>query len=181
MKANQFSYPFIGFIVLMCGCDKIIYSERTVYSDGFSERNFERVKLGMSIQEVEMLLGKPLDVVTQQYCETWSYCPETTEAFSGNATNKLEFDLFGKIGHLSFSSSGTVFNVSGNYLVGDFTGKEKDQVLASLGKPTKIKIEDYRIAFRYTAPKNHGTFKIREIHFSATNDVRLKIEKTHYD
>ena len=170
--------------VLLIGCDRIMFGEQTKFSSGYSERKFQQMKQGMTVQEVVSLLGTPLTQTTQQWSEVWSYTPpesqpNTPRTKDGTSTYKL----FGKVTHLRFTEAGVVAAVSGDYLEGNFVGLTKQQVQAKLGEPSQRELKRFEVIYHYTAAgkSGSGTYKRREVHFDATNKVSSVVAATYYD
>jgi len=162
--------------------DKILYGEQTVYSFGYKESNFKKVLVGMSVEQVVDLLGKPLSQSTQMWSEVWIYVPTNAEPASSTSSKDISiFNVFGEITRLDFSESGRVTKKSGYYLEGDFVGLDKVQIQTALGRASQCEIKQFEQIYRYAAPANFGTFKIREIHFDVSNKVSSVLATTHYD
>ena len=74
-------YPVDGFGGLILG---LLLGEDTVYTSGYSERGFTAVALGMSLSEVEALIGPPHKQWSHDqsnplnFSARWSYSPGDT-------------------------------------------------------------------------------------------------------
>lgn len=65
-----------GLIIIICICIWVVFvivvdSGDTIYAPGFTEERFQYISIGLSMEEVENRLGKPLD--TYGYDLVWSY------------------------------------------------------------------------------------------------------------
>jgi outer membrane protein assembly factor BamE (lipoprotein component of BamABCDE complex) len=166
------------------GCDQVLYGEQTTFSGGYSEPRFNRIKHGMTVQEVVSLLGTPLAQTTQQWSEVWSYSPPKSEPYiSRGKDGSTIYNLFGKATHLRFTEAGVVAAVSGDYLTGNFRLLTKEQVLAKLGQPSERELKQFEVIYHYTAPgkSGSGTYRRREVHFDGTNKVSSVVKATYYD
>ena len=56
-------------------------SIETSYAPGFSEKKFRRISAGMTTNEVEMILGKPIYILPLTECELWEYSCERSLPF----------------------------------------------------------------------------------------------------
>jgi outer membrane protein assembly factor BamE (lipoprotein component of BamABCDE complex) len=170
--------------VLLTGCDRIVFGEQTKFSLGYSERKFQQIKQGMTVQEVVSSLGPPLNQRTQQWSEVWSYTPPETQRNTSRAKDGTStFNLFGKVTYLRFTEAGLVERASGDFLEGNFVGLTKQQVQEKLGEPSQREVEPFEIIFHYTEPgkSGSGTYKRREVHFDTARKVSSVVAATYYD
>lgn len=189
MKSAGFWVLLFATAALLCfagGCDKILYGEQTDFATGYSESKFRQVKQGMAMQDVVSVLGMPLSQSTQEWSEVWSYWPpgkQPSATRSKFGTTTVFSNFFGPATHLGFTPTGTVADVSGNYLSEVLVGLTKEEVRAKVGEPGDRRLSEFQITFHYTAPgkRGSGTYKRREVRFNASNSVSAVIAATYYD
>jgi hypothetical protein len=173
----------VSFVFLI-GCDKILFGEHTEYAAGYSEGKFRQIKQGMAMREIIALLGPPLSQSTQEWSEVWLYRPPGTQPTVTRKGGVTTFsNMFGKVTHLRFTPTGTVADMSGDYLSENLVDLTKEQVRAKVGNPDDRIVRDFQIIYDYTAPgkRGTGTYKRREVGFDASNNVSSVVATTHYD
>jgi outer membrane protein assembly factor BamE (lipoprotein component of BamABCDE complex) len=184
MKCLPLLLAAVPALLLLTGCDKILYGENTDFASGYSERGFRRVKQGMTTQQVLASLGHPLSKSTQEWSEVWSYWPNGEQPSVSKAKDATStYNLFGKVTHLRFSRTATVTGASGNYLDGNLLGLTKDQVLSTFGEPSRREVRQFEIIYHYAAAgkSGSGSYRRREVHFDASGAVISVVAQTYYD
>lgn len=118
-------------------------SNNTVYSDNYSEIGFMRVAVGMSAEEVESILGHPIE-------ETWIYHVRGASALESNLV--LKSGLLVEINIRDTDAREMLKNVN--------LGMKQGEVTRLLGRPAR------RIMF-YTGSRSKDCYKERKIIFDA--------------
>lgn len=171
-------------LVMLMGCDSVMFGERTTFAAGYSDNRFQLVTPGMTPQEVVSLLGDPLMQTTQQWSEVWSYWPASDRPTRpGEDNGTITYSLFGSSTHLGFNELGVVATVSGDFLDGNLVGLTKAKVQSEFGKPSQVEENPFKLIYHYTAAhkSGSGTYNRREIHFDASYKVSSTVAKMYYD
>jgi outer membrane protein assembly factor BamE (lipoprotein component of BamABCDE complex) len=132
--------------------------DRTIYADGFSQKEFDQVVRGMPEAEVVSRLGQPLIVNEGVRPETWFYGEAEIESHGVSSV----FDLFGPTQAVTFDETSLVAKVSGDLLQAVSVGMKKAEVLEAAGPP-KRKIPRMVRVFHYSRPSGSGLFRARII------------------
>src|SRR6185295_17995773 len=68
-------------------------SIETKYAPGFSEKRFHRISAGMTTNEVEVTLGKPIHILPLNGLELWEYTSERSLPFVDFAWLRREITI----------------------------------------------------------------------------------------
>jgi len=76
----------LGTTAVALGAGSLCWYNRdtTTYADGFTEEAFQKLKPGMSLNEVYSLLGRPLAVRQEASLEQWCF-GDTKMAYKGGS------------------------------------------------------------------------------------------------
>ena len=154
--------------------------EDTDYASGYSEEQFRSIQKGMTVSTVVGLLGKPLNIATQNWSEVWIYC--SSEPRRGNDGAQY-LDMFGPVTYLHMASDGKVEKQTGDYLGKQFVGMNKDAVRKDIGNPNRIEEREHGIIYKYTSPGKwgNGSYNRRDAYFDADGRVSKVISIYHAD
>ncbi len=175
MKLVVLIVTLVGFVV---GCGRVL--EDTNYASGYSEEKFRSIKKGMTVISVVGLLGKPLDVTTQNWSEVWIYC--SSDIRRGNDGAQY-LNMFGPVTYLHMTLDGEVEKQAGDYLSKHFVGMNKDSVRREIGNPNRTEEREYGIIYKYTSPGKwgNGSYNRRDVYFDADGKVSKVISIYHAD
>jgi len=175
-------------MALLGGCGKSKVSENTRYAPSYAESNFKKIRVGMPVSDVVLLLGTPLLVRTQNWSECWCYQPASIMAAQSDRKQSQtvnhrvqEYDLSDTTTCLYFTKSGFVERIDGDGFGTELVGLSKDQVSARIGRPTRKYLTQYAVIYDYTLPAKSETYESRELFFDATNRVVSIVSETVYD
>lgn len=90
----------MAFVALLMSClvPIVNHFDSTVYSEGYSEDHFRRIRVGMTANEVLSLMGEPIQVVPPnqwQSYETWKYTDQRD--YTANFNRRWVFMDRGKV------------------------------------------------------------------------------------
>ena len=154
--------------------------DTTIYAPSYSERAFARVQVGMRLEEVHSLLGKPIAVRRGTRPETWCY-GEPAIAQTGVLGNKFTVSrFFEPISCVEFDSQKRVAVVSGKGMEGVRLSLPQDQVMSILGEPHAI-YPASAMALHYSRPGGENLFRARIVEIGPDDRVSSVVRYQFYD
>jgi len=151
--------------------------DTTVYASGFTDEAFEKIQLGMAVEDVYALLGQPLGVREEDSLERWCY-GEAPMVRKGN-TYIVE-GFFRTPRCVAFTEAGVVVKATGDGMADVEKGMTAEEVLQILGEPDRRAPAAAR-TLHYSEPGGDGLFRARIVAVDARNRVSDVISYHFYD
>jgi len=151
--------------------------DTTIYASGFTDVAFEKIQLGMAVEDVYSLLGRPLGSREEDSLERWCY-GEAPIVRKGTAY--VVEDLFRTPRCVSFTEAGVVHRVTGDGMAAVDKGMTAVEVLQLLGEPDRRAPAAAR-TLHYSEPGGDGLFRARIVAVDASNRVSDVISYQFYD
>jgi len=151
--------------------------DTSTYAAGFTEAGFSQVREGMSLSEVQSLLGEPLSLDRDPARETWFYSEDQP---AQEKKGVWVFRLFGSLGRVEFDHQGHVVSFSGDGTEQLRSGLSREQVLRLLGPPSSKQPARSKI-LHYSSPGNAGIYRARALELDGNDRVSRIIRYTIHD
>ena len=151
--------------------------DTTIYASGFTDEAFERIQLGMAVEDVYSLLGRPLGIREEDSLERWCY-GEAPMVRKG--TTYVIEDLFRTPRCISFTEAGFVLRATGDGMAVVDKGMTAEEVLQLLGEPDRRAPAATR-TLHYSEPGGDGLFRARIVALDASNRVSDIVTYQFYD
>jgi|GEM_PF-1579828 len=169
----------VALAVVMVTAAALWWSSRdtTIYASGFTNEAFEKIQLGMAVEDVYSLLGRPLGVREEDSPERWCYGGSPVVR---KGTTYVVKDFFRTPRCVSFTESGVVLRATGDGMSVVDKGMSAEEVLQLLGEPDRRAPAATR-TLHYSEPGGDGLFRARIVALDARNRVSDIVTYQFYD
>jgi outer membrane protein assembly factor BamE (lipoprotein component of BamABCDE complex) len=151
--------------------------DTTIYASGFTDEAFERIQLGMAVEDIYSLLGRPLGVREEDSPERWCYGGDPMVRRGGAY---IVGDLFRTFPCVTFTEAGVVLKATGDGMAVVDKGMTAEEVLQLLGEPDRRAPAATR-TLHYSEPGGDGLFRARVVALDANNSVSDILTYQFYD
>ena len=159
----------------------LLYGEQTIYSQGYTEAAFRKVKGGDAKESIFIKLGHPLRTTIVNRAERWRYS-SLTRSHQGKLVKEVELDPnVERFTAVEFDLENRVMSVKGQLLGHVESGTPQKEILKRYGKPVEITPREIGIWLEYSIPadQTNKTHQVRRILIDERGTV-LKIQKELY-
>lgn len=178
----------VALLAVLVAALVLVQRPRTRYAPGFSEEQFEALRIGATTHDVISILGEPLSRRTNHSRERWCYgerpAPEPATEERGLLVSRYSFSARPGPPCLVFGTEGLVEAVHRDRDGGlaPLVGLGKPEVLAEVGEPRYREPATTSTVLYYSALDGEdGSYEVRSVVLAQEGRVVEKVAYTLWD